>query len=108
MGLENSLPDPVMNDIIGCPPCNFCDYSCIIFKFVAHHPALVHFLLQTSDASLAGIILVSDGLTFEGYDASMISGDKMGVRLSVSLAPDAPLPANGRSAPSDQGPPSSQ
>ena len=42
--LENSNSDPVMNDIIGFTPCNFCDYMCMNFKFVAHHPALVqHF-----------------------------------------------------------------
>ena len=39
--LEDSDSDPVMNDIIGCTPCNFCDYWCMNYKFVAHHPALV-------------------------------------------------------------------
>ena len=34
--LENSNSDPVMNDIIGFTPCNFCDYMCMNFKFVGH------------------------------------------------------------------------
>ena len=40
--LEDSDSDPVMNDIIGFTPCNFCDYWCNYIKFVAHLPALVH------------------------------------------------------------------
>ena len=34
--LEDSDSDPVMNDIIGFTPCNFCDYMCMNFKFVGH------------------------------------------------------------------------
>ena len=71
--LENSNSDPVMNDIIGFTPCNFCDYMCMNFKFVAHLPPWYN-LLQ-NDASLAGTFFLFDGgLTFEGYVVSMLSG----------------------------------
>ena len=121
MGLENYIPDTVMNDIIGFTPCNFCDYTCITVKFVAHLPALVQFLLQKNDASLAGIILVHDGLSFEGATPRRPTGRlSRGTTLQRSVAtrsgvrlmrePGALCSTAGVRArcPSDQSPPSSQ
>ena len=83
--LENSNSDPVMNDIIGFTPCNFCDYMCMNFKFVAHLPPWYN-LLQ-NDASLADTFFMIDGaLTFEGCDSSVLSGAGRRVRLRRSLA----------------------
>ena len=83
--LEDSDSDPVMNDIIGFTPCNFCDYMCMNFKFVAHLPPWYN-LLQ-NDASLADTFFMIDGaLTFEGCDSSVLSGAGRRVRLRRSLA----------------------
>ena len=85
--LENSNSDPVMNDIIGFTPCNFCDYMCMNFKFVAHLPPWYN-LLQ-NDASLADTFFMIDGaLTFEGCDSSVLSG--AGRRVRIRREPGTP------------------
>ena len=73
--LEDSDSDPVMNDIIGFTPCNFCDDWYMFIKFVAHHPTLAHYYLLQDDASLAGTFFALDEIvTFGGDSVPVISG----------------------------------
>ena len=73
--LEDSDSDPVMNDIIGFTPCNFCDDWYMFIKFVAHHPTLAHYYLLQDDASLAGTFFALDEIvTFGGDSVPVING----------------------------------